>query len=355
MLLYAQFVREYIFLLPRSPYFTYVITIIIFCFAILYILEKINKKIDLTLLVYFLCIPLVLINESFLASVNIFGFALYTRSKKNISIKTLGTILFIFHVIILIILIFRICADRELVRVWGNKLDKDIVIHSFNNPNTEAEFFFFCALAFWLIIKNKYLRNLLVLIITIIGYSMTYGRSYMLALLALIISDLFISKKRVVFYKYFLIIIPLSITVLSFIIGYVMRNGNIVISDVGLSGRFFVFGYIMERMDIFKLFFGFKNIMADKNISIPLDVSVFAIFATRGIVMLIFLLLQYIKYIKNIKHYYKYVPAIISIVIAGIALPMMAWFSINMVLFICLAEHQRKINNEFNNNYCSHI
>jgi hypothetical protein len=314
-----------------------------------------NKKIDLTLFVYFLCIPLVLLNESFLASVNIFGFALYVRSKKRISVKNLGIILFIINVIIIIILAFKICTDNEVVRVWGKKLDKDIVVHGFNNPNTEAEFFYFCVLAVWLVVRNKYLRGLFALIITIIGYKMTYGRSYMLASLALVLADLFISQKKIIWYKYFLIAVPLLVVIVSFIIGFIARNVNIVILDSGLSGRFFVFGYVMKRMDMFKLFFGFKNIMIGNDGGLPLDVSVFAIFATRGIVMLIFLLVQYIKYIKYINYYYKYVPAIMSIVIAGITLPMMAWFSINMVLFLCFVEYQRKINNEFSHNYCANL
>jgi hypothetical protein len=123
--------------------------------------------------------------------------------------------------------------------------------------------------------------------------------------------------------------------------------------DAGLAGRLFFFGHIMDRLNLFNMLFGFRNIMSD---GVALDVSTFAIFVTRGIVMLIFMLFCYVKYIKTISlRYYKYLPAITSIVTAGITLPMLAWFSINMIIFLCLLEHTRKINNEFNNRYCSHI
>jgi hypothetical protein len=301
--------------------------------------------INRALLAYLLCLPLVLINKSFLASINIFGLVLYLRTKKNISIRNLGLLSFFINITILIILIIRISADRNLIRVWGGKLGRDIVVHSFNNPNTEAEFFYFCALGVWFIIKNKYLRTISVTIIVAVGYQMTSGRSYLLASALLIITDLFINKKRLPFFKKILIAAPVAVTILSFVIGYITRNMAFFYSlDDGLAGRLFILGYIIKQLDPLKLLVGFSNIMTG---DYPIDVSTFAIFATRGIVMLVFLLAQYIKYIRYISSYYKYVPAMMSLVVAGLMLPSMAWFSINMVIFLYLAEDSRKKNKEF--------
>jgi hypothetical protein len=303
--------------------------------------------------VYFLCIPLVLINDSFLASVNIFGFVLYLRSKTSISIKKLGILLFIINFVVIVIVLLRIYENSDLVKVWGKKLNRDIIVHGFNNPNTEAEFYYFCALGVWLAISDKYIRSLLVIMITIVAYLLTSGRSYLLASASLVIVDLFSRRSMFRHYKRFLIGIPIIVTILSFIIGYLTRGMYIKTIDMGLAGRLFFFGYIIDKLDIFKFFFGIKDIMSA---GVALDVSTFAIFATRGIVMLIFLLICYVKYIKTISvRYYKYLPAISSIVIAGITLPMLAWFSINMVILLCLLEHTRKINNELNNRYCPGI
>jgi len=353
LLLYIQFVNEYVFLLPRNPYLTYIITILIFCCVLIIILQKKFKNIDKTIVVYFLCIPLVLVNDSFLASVNIFGFVLYLRSKANISIKKLGILLFIINFAVIVIVLLRIYENSDLIKVWGKKLNRDIVVHGFNNPNTEAEFYYFCALGLWLAINDKYIRSLFVLLIIIVAYSLTSGRSYLLASASLIIVDLFSGRKMLRHYKIFLIGIPIIVTILSFIIGYLTKDLYISAIDTGLAGRLFMFGYIIKRLDIFKFFFGFKDIMSA---GVALDVSTFAIFTTRGIVMLVFLLVCYVKYIKTIGvRYYKYLPAIISIVIAAVTLPMLAWFSISMVIFLCLLEHTRKINNELNHRYCTGI
>jgi hypothetical protein len=240
-----------------------------------------------------------------------------------------------------------------MVRVWGKKLNKDIVVHGFNNPNTEAEFYYFCSLGIWLAINNKYIRSFFVIIITIAAYLLTSGRTYLLASASLVMVDLFSGGKLLRYYKRILISMPIIVTLLSFTIGYVTRDVYIISIDEGLAGRLFFFGYIINKLDIFKFLFGFKNIMSD---GVALDVSTFAIFATRGIVMLIFMLSCYVKYIKSINtRYYKYLSAITSIVIAGITLPMLAWFSINMVVFLCLLEHTRKINNELNYRYCTRI
>jgi len=303
--------------------------------------------------VYFLCLPMVLINDSFLASVNIFGFVLYLRSKANISIKKLGLLLFIINLAVIVIVLFRIHNNNDLVRVWGKKLNRDIIVHGFNNPNTEAEFYYFCALGVWLAVSNKYIRSLFVIMISIAAYLLTSGRSYLLASASLVIVDFFSGRKILRHYKKFLIGIPIIITILSFIIGYLTKGLYLSTIDSGLAGRLFFFGYIINKLNIFTFLFGIKNIMSA---GVALDVSTFAVFATRGIIMLVFLLICYVKYIKTISvRYYKYLPAITSIVIAGITLPMLAWFSINMVIFLCLLEHTRKINNELNHRYYTGI
>jgi len=353
LFLYIQFVNEYVFLLPRNPYLTYIITILIFCFIFIIFCQKITKKIDKASVAYFLCLPFVLINASFLASVNIFGFALYLRTKKNISISRLGTLLFVINLTVIVIVLLRIYENNDLVRLQGEKLGRDIFVHGFNNSNTEAEFYYFCALGIWLAVGNKYIRNFLVILASIAAYLLTFGRTYLLASASLVIVDLFSGRKLFWHYRKFLIGIPIIATILSFIIGYLTRGMYISTIDTGLAGRFFFFGYIMDNLDIFKFLFGFKFTSNDR---VVLDVSTFAIFATRGIVMLIFLLICYVKYIKTISlRYYRYLPAITSIVIAGITLPALAWFSINMVILLCLLEHTRKINNELNYNRCSRI
>jgi len=352
LILYIQFVNEYIFQLPRIPFLTYIITILIFCYVFLLFLQKINKKIDKLMVAYFLCLPLVLINESFLASVNIFGFALYLRSKKNISIDKIGKYLFFINLAVIVILFIRIHKDSELVRVIGKKLDRELVVHGFNNPNTEAEFYYFCALGAWLGIKNKILRNLLVIAITIIAYQLTFGRTYMIATAILFLFDIFINKKFLKHYKFILILIPLTVTILLFIYGYLTRGMYVRSIDEGLAGRLLFSGFVMNDLDIYKFFFGNKLDMT----KVVLDVSTFAIFATRGIVMLVVMFICYIKYILAINsNYYKYLPAIASLIVAGITLPMLAWFSINMVIFLCLLEHTRKINYEFNYNHSSRL
>jgi hypothetical protein len=182
---------------------------------------------------------------------------------------------------------------------------------------------------------------------------LTSGRTYLLASASLVMVDLFFTRKFFRYYKKSLIGLPILVTILSFIIGYLTRGLYIAIIDSGLAGRFFFFGYIMNNLNLFKFLFGFRFTSND---SITLDVSTFAIFATRGIVMLVFMLSCYVKYIKTISsRYYRYLPAITSLVIAGITLPMLAWFSINMVILLCLLEHTRKINNELNYRYCTRI
>jgi hypothetical protein len=254
--------------------------------------------------------------------------------------------------LVAIFLVFRIPANAGLVKPWGEKLGKTVVLYGFNNPNTEAEFFYFCGLSVWFIIRNKYLRLISVAAMMIAGYQLTSGRSYLLASAALIMSDMFINKKRLKYFKGFLIVVPLVVSVMSFVIGFIVRDTNFAFFDVGMYGRFFVFGYFIKRLNLFNLFFGF-NIMSEigsgESNFIPLDVSVFAVFATRGIVMLAFFLIQYIKYIRNIgPSYYKYVPAMMSLVIAGQMLPSMAWFSVNMIIFLYLAEDSRKNNGKHN-------
>jgi hypothetical protein len=254
---------------------------------------------------------------------------------------------------VIVIVLYRIYGNNDLVRVWGKKLNRDIVVHGFNNPNTEAEFYYFCALGIWLIINNRFIRNVLVIIISIIAYQLTLGRTYLLATASLVIIDLFSGRKLFRYYKKILIITPIIVTILSFMIGYLTRGLYLSDIDSGLAGRLFFFGYIINKLDIFKFFFGIKNIMSD---GVAFDISTFAIFTTRGIVMLVFMLVCYVKYINTISvRYYRYLPAITSIVIAGITLPMLAWFSINMVILLCLLEHTRKINNELNHRYCTRI
>jgi len=249
--------------------------------------------------------------------------------------------------------LLRIYENNDLVKVWGKKLNRDIIVHGFNNPNTEAEFYYLCALGVWLAINNKYIRSLFVIIITIAAYKLTSGRIYLLASASLVIVDLFSGRILFRHYKIFLIGIPILVTIVSFIIGYLTRGLYISAIDSGLAGRLFFFGYIIDKLDIFTFLFGFKNILSGGAV---LDVSTFAIFATRGIVMLIFLLVCYVNYIKTISiRYYKYLPAITSIVITSITAPTLSWFSINMVILLCLLEHTRKINNELNHRYCTCI
>jgi hypothetical protein len=315
-------------------------------------INTLTKKIDKFILTYTLCIPLVFVNESFLASANIWGFVLYLRSKKNISIKKLGDILSILNLTVIIILIVRIYNNNELVRVWGKKLGKDIIVHGFNNPNTEAEFYYFCILCIWFIIKNRYSRMLFVTAITTLAFFLTSNRSYTGAAAILLMFDIFPVRKYLQYCKLFLIVIPILVTILSFIIGYFTRGLYINSIDPGLAGRFFLIGYVMNNLNLFDFLFGNRSIMANGRIA--LDVSVFAIFATRGIVMLIFMLVCYTNYIKYInKNNCKYLPAIMSIVIAGITLPMLAWFSINMIILLVLLEYTRRTSCVRNNNYCS--
>jgi len=346
LFLYMQFVNEYIFQLPRNPYFTYIITVIIFGFVLMFFFQKLTSgKIDKLMIAYFICLPLVLINESFIASINIFGFALYLRNKEVISIEKLGKTIFIINLIVIIILAVRIYENNELVRVWGQKLGRDIIVYGFNNPNTQAEFFYFCALGVWLAIKNKYLRNILVVIIALVAYHISLGRTYLLATISLSIVDFVINAKLFRYYKFFLVVTPIMVTIMMFVFGYLTRGlyvGGII--DSGVAGRLFFSGYIMGNLDLFRFFLGFSNIMT----YIILDVSTFAIFATRGMIMLIFMLYCYIKYVRAISsHHYRYFPAIVSSVMAGITLPMLAWFSINMIIFLCLLEHARKINHSY--------
>lgn len=344
IILYLQFVNEFIFQLPRSQLCTYLVTGIIFIFCILLFMYKLKTKVTKTIVLYFSCLPLIFLNPSFLASVNIFGFALYLRNKKEVSIKYLSMSFLLINLSIIFMQIMRIWGDRSLIRVWGEKFGENVIVRGFNNPNTEAEFYYLFTLSIWFIIRNKFIRNAVVFVLAIIVFQLTLGRMFSFAILALCFTDLITSRRLLRLYKFMIISIPIIITFVLFVAGYLLRDSYIPAIDTGLAGRLFFIGQIMSNLNIYNFLFGFVGIIT----VITLDVSTFAIFATRGIIMLVFMFICYVKYIDKITHRYKYFPAIVSIVITSITSPTLSWFSISMVIFLCLLEHARKQYYEFN-------
>jgi hypothetical protein len=294
------------------------------------------------------------INKAFIISANMIGYALYIKkiNRRESSIRDMAGFCVFLNFIFITICIFMVSLDNSLIRVWGYKFGKKIILYCFNNPNSEALFLFLCLLSIWLFCKNKLFRIVIVVILACFSFKLTYGRTFFIAALGLIMIDILIKKNRVNFFSCMLILIPIIAFLISVCIGLVTRRYIINFHDNGLLGRFLVHGIFLKKMTFFNFVFGFT----EEKINAPLDGSFFAIFVIMGFFMFMYLLVQYIKYIKNFdSHYSNYIPAMAGIVLTGITESTLAFFSINTVLLITLLVGSRRVSIGRHNGYCSSI
>jgi hypothetical protein len=80
-----------------------------------------------------------MINKAFIISANIIGYALYVKSKKGkgpYSVRSLAGFCILLNVLFILVCIFMISNDKSLIKTWGYKFDKEIVLYCFNNPNS---------------------------------------------------------------------------------------------------------------------------------------------------------------------------------------------------------------------------
>ena len=330
LLLYIQFFAIYI-LQTDVPVVTVLITALIFiniyrsiCFT--------YDRVDKLIFIYMLCLCLGFINRAFIICANIIGYVIYMRHNNKISVRNIAGYCIILNAIFILACTFMIATDPTLIRVWGYKFDREIVLYAFHNPNSKALFLFLCSLSLWLFIRNKIFRIGILVVMTFLIYWLTYGRTFTFANIGLLLADFYNKKSRMKYFSFFLVLTPIIVSIFSFVIAIIARNVTIIIYDEGIHGRFWVYGHLLGNMSFFNILFGINE-----EITVPLDGSFFAIFATMGIFMFMYLLIIYCKAIINInKNIIKYIPAIIAIILAGITESALALFSINTVFLVML-------------------
>jgi hypothetical protein len=313
-----------------------------------------QKKVDKSVFIYILCLLFGLINKAFLVAANIIGYALYVKEKKKngpYSVRSFAGFCILLNVLFILVCIVMMSDDRSLIKTWGYKFDKEIVLYCFNNPNSEALFLFLCLMSVWLFLKNKPLRIITVIILTYFNYRLTYGRTFFFASIGLIVADMMIKKRNVNFFSWILVLIPIVVFLLSLGIGLVTMNYTITFYDEGMLGRFLMYGRLLRMMTPFNFIFGISE-----ELDFPLDGSFFALFVTMGFFMFMYLLVQYIKYIKKLDiRYSSFIAAIFGLILSGVTESALALFSINSVLLITLLVSLRRVDFERHNNYCSRI
>jgi hypothetical protein len=289
-----------------------------------------------------------LINKAFIISANMIGYALYIKTKKIKGasyIRKVAGFCILLNIVHIMICAFLVARDRSFIKPWGYKFDKEIVLYCFNNPNSEALFLFLCMLSVWVFIKNKLFRIIIISILTYINFRLTYGRTYFVASVGLILIDVLMKKNRLKYFSYMLIFIPIVVSLASICIGLITRNNTFIFFDSGLLGRFLMYGRALKMMNFSNIIFGISESM-----DFPMDGSFFVIFVSMGFFMFMYLLIQYIKYIKNIdSQYSNFIPAIFCLVLAGVTESALALFSINSVLLITLLVCMRKVSIECHN------
>jgi hypothetical protein len=346
-LLYVQFFVTYI-LDGKIPVITYIVTFFIFTAIFIYACFNL-KKIDKTVFIYVLFLALAVLNKSFIIAANMTGYAVYIKRNKTGSIKSIAGLFVLLNILFILACAYMISINTDMIKSWGYKFDREIVLYGFHNPNSEALFLFLCTLSLWLFCGNKLLRIAIVIGLTYLNFQLTYGRTYILAAAGIVLADLFLKKRRKKPLLFLLAAIPAAVSAVSFFIAYMTRNIGLASSemDSGLLGRFMIYGYVFRQLTPFRFLFGINE-----EITYPLDGSFFAIFATMGFFVFLYLLIQYRKHAARIDYRnFKYIPAMFGIILAGVTESALALFSINTVLLITLLVNHLDIHYERNNNH----
>jgi hypothetical protein len=282
------------------------------------------------------------------------GYAFYLKTKKikGTDIRGLAGLCIFLNAIFILVCICMAANDRSLIKIWGYKFDKEIVLYCFKNPNSESLFLFLCILSIWLFCKKKLLRIIIVAILAYISFRLTYGRTFFFAEIGLILADMLMNKNRMKFLRYILMSVPVVVFVLSLGVGLIAMNYSIEFYDLGLLGRFLYYGRSLSMMTFSYFIFG----MPEEKINFAFDGSFFVLFVTMGFFMFVYLLKHYIKYIKKLDDRYSdFAPAIFCLILGGVTESLLAYFSVNTFFLITLLVSLRKIRLECDNDNCSRI